>query len=75
MCLEFVKKPQNTPIKIQSPISCAMDQLMGKDKRTVIPQEALLVMEFEVVKVEVLLGPSLHAGKPQADVDAGVQLL
>lgn len=48
---------------------------MGKDKRTVIPQEALLVMEFEVVKVEVLLGPSLHAGKPQADVDAGVQLL
>lgn len=48
---------------------------MGKDKRTVIPQEALLVMELEAVKVEVLLGPSLHAGKPQANEDAGVQLL
>lgn len=52
-----------------------MDQVMGKDKRIVIPQEALLVMEFEAVKVEVLLGPSLHAGKSQANEDARVQLL
>lgn len=52
-----------------------MDQVIGKDKRLAIPQEALLVMELEAVKVEVLLGPSLHAGKSQANEDAGVQLL
>lgn len=52
-----------------------MDQVIGKDKRLAIPQEALLVMELEAVKVEVLLGPSLHAGKSQTNEDAGVQLL
>lgn len=52
-----------------------MGQVMGKDKRLAIPQEALLVMELEVVKIEVLLGPSLHSAKSQANEDAGVQLL
>lgn len=33
------------------------------------------MVKLEAVQVEVFLGPSLQAGKAQAHIDAGVQLL
>lgn len=47
----------------------------GRRESETIPQEALLIIKLEAVKVEVLFGPSLHAREAQAHIEAGVQVL
>lgn len=56
-------------------LGCGARHGERRRERAAIPQDVLLVLELEAVKVEGLHVPSLHTGEAQAHIDTGVQLL